>query len=151
MLNEFCKGTIKSVKAEKKAVKSKDGVKHTTPLTIIKLESSDIDYNQVERFNPSISTTLLNIQPMPFVSVNFGYQTAFNFGLRLRGYEENQLDNMPRFESYEFLDVLITNLTVKVKANIPVYHFTLEIPDSINNNHLYSMLKECIEFEFYKI
>lgn len=66
MLNEKFLGELQSVSAGIKTVKDTDGTKIKTGVYKVKLASADIDYESIlAKFNPNVSATLLNIQPMP--------------------------------------------------------------------------------------
>ena len=149
MLGENFIGMITKVTGKAIIKKLEDGTKVNDNVVNIKLESADIDYESIEKFNPAISATLLNIQPMPFRFISFGEQEDYKFGLKIRSKEDNQLPNMPDFPEFDYLRVLIKDLSIKIKENIPIYHFTIDIPsDNINNKHLMNFLKQPIEFEF---
>ena len=92
MLNEMFEGIITSVSAGMNTKKI-DGVKTKEGVYRLKLESNDIDYDSVAKFNSSISSTLLNIQPMPFRAVNFGDQTVMNLDIYFWGVEEEDDQN----------------------------------------------------------
>ncbi len=157
MLDEKFIGFITGVSAGFKTVKNEDGSKERFGIYKVKLESSEIDYEAVARFNPSISATLLNIQPMPFKSINFGDQTVFNMNIKF--YKDEDEDANERTAEQEMNDesdaeygnVMITNLTVSVKDNIPVYLFLLEIPMlGHDGKFLFHNLKARSRFEFSK-
>ncbi len=153
MLNEMFEGIITSVSAGM-ITKKNDGVKTKEGVYRIKLESNDIDYESMAKFSPSVSSTLLNIQPMPFRAVNFGDQTVFNLDLYLYGAEEEDEQNRGTYKDLEaspdalFKRVKIKNLTVSNKTNIPHYIFTLEIPMESDGKFLFSHLKSKINFKF---
>ncbi|NOR46105.1 MAG: hypothetical protein GQ534_11020 [Candidatus Delongbacteria bacterium] len=156
MVNEQFSGTITSVSAGLKTKKLEDGSKVKIGVYKVKLASNDIDYESMAKFNASISSTLLNIQPMPFQSINFGDQSVYNMNLHLSG--ETEEDEFNRTVSEEIADegdasfghVLITNLSVTVKEDIPVYIFSLEIPMVSEAKFLFTHLKTNIRFEFSK-
>ena len=116
----------------------------------MRLESESIDYESIAKFNQNISATLLNIQPIPFEGVNFGDQSVLNMSLSLFG--EDSEERLPEMEEFDFdvvySSVMIKNLTVKVKQNIPIYVFTLEIPAHYDGKYLYRNLKSKLSFEF---
>ena len=157
MLDEKFIGFITGVSAGMKTVKDEDGSKFKVGTYKLKLECSELDYEAVARFNPSISATLLNIQPMPFKSVNFGDQSVINMNISF--YRDEEEDANERTSEQEMNDesdaeyggVMITNLTVSVKDNIPVYLFLLEIPmQGHDGKFLFHNLKSRIRFEFSK-
>jgi len=154
MINERFVGMLTSVSAGVKPVKAEDGTKMRIGIYKVKLESASIDYDSIAKFNPYISATLLNVQPMPFKAVNFGDQSAVNMMIKFYSEEEDasalrdnteDIDN--RFDA-SYGNVMIKNLTVNVKENIPVYVFTLEIPMHYDGKFLFSNLKSKISFEF---
>lgn len=144
MYNEQFIGEIQSIKGANKNEILSDGTKTKTPIHIIKLACASIDYEAIGKFNPNISATLLNIQPMPFTSVNFGDQSAFNMDLELKPEETDT-------ESKTYSKVLIKNLTVKIKENIPVYYFIIEISGDQSSKFITDNLKSRISFEFSKV
>ncbi len=157
MMNEKLGGFITGVSAGVKNVKAEDGSKFKVGTYKVKLEANDLDYDTVAKFNPSISATLLNIQPMPFKSVNFGDQTVFNMNISFYRDDEDVANErtseqeMNDESDAEYGGVLITNLTVSVKENIPVYLFLLEIPmQGHDGKFLFHNLKSRIRFEFSK-
>lgn len=155
MYNEMFEGIITSVSA---GVNSKkvDGVKIKEGVYRIKIESNDIDYESMAKFNSSISSTLLNIQPMPFRSVNFGDQSVMNLDLYLYGMEEEDEANRGVYKELDgeadskFRRVKIKNLTVTNKANIPTYVLMLEIPMESDPKFLFSHIKSKVNFKFDK-
>jgi len=155
MLNEMFEGIITSVSAGMNT-KKVDGVKTKEGVYRLKLESNDIDYDSVAKFNSSISSTLLNIQPMPFRAVNFGDQTVMNLDIYFWGVEEEDDQNRGTYKDLEaspdaqFKRVKIKNLTVNNKVNIPHYIFTLEIPMETDAKFLFSHLKSTVNFKFDK-
>ncbi len=155
MLNEKIQGFITGVSAGVKTVKDEDGSKFKIGTYKVKLESAEIDYESIARFNPSISATLLNIQPIPFKSVNFGDQSAINMSIRFYKEDEESINEktstqeMSSEANAEYSSVMINNLTVTVKENIPVYQFLLEIPmTGGSGSFLFHGLKSKISFEF---
>ncbi|PID27446.1 MAG: hypothetical protein CR982_05750 [Candidatus Cloacimonadota bacterium] len=154
MLNERFIGMITSVSAALKSVKLPDGSKIKQGIFKIKLESADIDYKSIASFNPNISATLLNIQPIPFKSVNFGEQLVQNMMVSFfceeeEDIEEKSAENLIGGESdADFGDIAITNLSVAIKENIPIYTFFLEIPMLYDGKFLFKNLKKKISFEF---
>ncbi|MFO7810566.1 MAG: hypothetical protein R6V47_04265 [Candidatus Delongbacteria bacterium] len=155
MLNETFEGVITSASAGMNTKKI-DGVKQKIGVYKIKLESNEIDYDSLTAFNSSISSTLLNIQPMPFKSVNFGDQTIMNMDMYLWGIEEEDEGNRGSYKDLElkpdayFKKVKIKNLTVHNKVNVPHYVFTLEIPMESDAKFLFSHLKSRVNFKFSK-
>jgi len=145
MLDKEFTGMISSVSAKSKTVKAEDGTKMKLDVLKVKLESADIDYESIAEFNPSISSTLLNIQPMPFRAVNFGYQYIYAMMLTIKLNEEIELSE----EKYGH--VVIPNLTINVRDNIPVFSFTLEIPTIYNSDFVLKLIKQKISFSFSKM
>ncbi len=152
MLNERFLGVITSVSAGVKTVKLPDGAKIKQGVFKVKLESADIDYKVMNEFNPNISATLLNIQPMPMKGVDFGEQLVNNLMASFYTEDEGQLDmitdDVLDGAEADCIDIDITNLNVKIKENIPTYIFSLEIPMSNNGTFLFLNLKKKISFEF---
>ncbi|MDA3837375.1 MAG: hypothetical protein PF574_00145 [Candidatus Delongbacteria bacterium] len=156
MVNEQFTGTITSVSAGIKTNKLEDGTKVKIGVYKVKLASNDIDYESMAKFNASISSTLLNIQPIPFQSINFGDQSVYNMNLHLSG--ETEEDEFNRTVSEEIADegdasfghVMIKNLSVTVKEDIPTFVFSLEIPMVSEAKFLFTHLKTNIRFEFSK-
>ena len=154
MLNERFLGVITSVTAALKTVKLPDGSKIKQGVFKIKLESADIDYKSMQSFNPNISATLLNIQPMPFKSINFGEQLVRN--LMVSMYCDDEAEGQMDLETNDTLegieaeygDISITDLSAAIKENIPVYSFHLEIPMLYDGKFLFKNLKKKISFEF---
>ena len=146
MLNKQFLGMITATSAGIKTDKDKDGTKIKTGVYKVKLESASIDYEEMAKFNPNITATLLNIQPAIMKAVNFGDQSAFRMQLNL--YAENQelFDNKDLEAS--FGNVLIKNLTVKIVDNLPIYIFSLEIPMTYDGRFLFKNIKQRINFEF---
>ena len=145
MLNEKIEGQIKSVSAITKNRKDENGEKVKVSFYRIKLVTDSIDYEVLAKWNASIAATLLNIQPMPFESVNFGDQSKLNMNLNMYYVEE-----VEDTDSVEFSNILIKNLAVKNNANIPTYIFTIEIPIVSVAKFLFQYLKVPINFEFTK-
>lgn len=150
MLNQKFLGEILSVSAAIKIVKDTDGTKIKTGVYKVKLASADIDYQSMAKFNPNISATLLNIQPMPMKGVNFGDQSAFKMSLKLYSEQERQLPGIDQTGDFDaaFGNVLITNLTAKIVENVPIYIFTLELPMAYDGKFLFKNIKSRISFEF---
>lgn len=144
MINERFVGMITSVSAGVKTVTAEDGTKMKIGIFKTKLESASIDYDSIAKFNPYISATLLNVQPMPFKAVNFGDQSRVNMTVKFE--EDSDANNIVKSPTYG--NVIIKNLTVNVKENIPVYVFTLEIPMCYDGSFLFGSLKSKINFEF---
>lgn len=155
MLNEMFTGTITSASAGM-ITKKVDGVKTKEGVYRVKLESNDIDYDSIAKFSSSVHSTLLNIQPMPFRSVNFGDQTVMNMELYLYGTDEEDEANRGSYKDLEakpdayFKRVKIKNLTVNNKTNVPHYVFSLEIPMEADPKFLFSHLKSEVNFKFGK-
>jgi len=154
MLDEKFIGMISSVKAGIKTVKAEDGTKMKIGTYDVKLESASIDYDSIAKFNPNVSATLLNIQPIPFNSVNFGDQSTLNMQLNLFSEEEDDINQksveneLNHVSDASYGNVMIKNLLVKVKDNIPIFIFTLEIPMHYDGKFLFRSLKSKISFEF---
>lgn len=157
MLNERFTGMITSVAASIRTAKQPDGQKVKEGIYKVKLESADIDYNSISKFNSNISSTLLNIQPAPFKSVNFGDQKVFKLCADLYSEEEDGVNQRTGEDEIEgnadarYEEVEITNLTVSIKDNIPIYIFVLEIPMTFEGGFLFHNLKKKISFEFSKM
>jgi hypothetical protein len=154
MLNEKFLGMITSVSAGIKTIKDSDGTKIKMGVYNVKLESADIDYESVSKFNPNISATLLNIQPMPFKSINFGDQSAFRMMINFFSETEESIANRTAEDEKNdqadaaYGNVLIKTLVVTVKENIPIYIFSLEIPMAYDGKFLFKNIKSRISFEF---
>jgi len=154
MLNERFLGEIMSVSAGIKNVKDTDGTKIKIGVYNVKLGSADIDYESIAKFNPNISATLLNIQPMPFKSINFGDQSAFRMMINFFSESEESLANRNADDEKNdtpdaaYGNVMIKSLVVTVKENIPIYTFTLEIPMAYDGKFLFKNIKSRISFEF---
>lgn len=149
MLGEKFLGEILSVSAALKTVKDTDGTKIKIGVYKVKLASANIDYESMSKFNPNISATLLNIQPMPMSMINFGDQSAYK--MKIDFYSEGQkelFDAETNGSDVAYGDVMITNLSVKITDNIPVYNFALEIPMVYDPKFLFKNLKQRISFEF---
>jgi len=112
----------------------------------VKLESANIDYEEMAKFNPNITAILLNIQPAIMKSVNFGDQSAFRMQLNLYSETKELFDNKDLEAS--FGNVLIKNLTVKIVEQIPIYIFSLEIGMMSDGRFLFKNIKQRISFEF---
>lgn len=154
MLNEKFIGIIKSVSAGVKTVKLEDGTKTRQGTYKVKLESSDVDYESMAKYNPNVSATLLNIQPMPFKSVNFGDQSTLNLQVNFYGEEPDEVESRTVTDEAEnkadaaYGNVLITNLSVVVTENIPTYIFLMEIPMMYDGKFLFRAIKSKISFVF---
>lgn len=149
MIGERFLGEIQSVSVALKTVKYTYGTKIKIGVYKVKLGSADIDYESIAKFNPNISATLLNIQPMPFKSINFGDQSAYN--MKIDFYSEGQkelFDAENNGADAAYGNIMITNLSVKITDNIPVYTFVLEIPMNYSGSFLFKNLKQRISFEF---
>ncbi|MCK4981130.1 MAG: hypothetical protein KAS62_12090 [Candidatus Delongbacteria bacterium] len=156
MVNEQFTGSITSVSAGLKTKKLEDGSKVKIGVYKVKLASNDIDYESMAKFDASISAILLHIQPMPFQSINFGDQSVYNMNLHLSGETEEDefnrtvADEMEDVADASFGHVLIKNLSVTIKEDIPTYVFSLEIPMVSEAKFLFTHLKTNIRFEFSK-
>jgi len=155
MIDEMFGGMITSASAGM-ITKKIDGVKTKEGVYRVKLESNDIDYESMAKFSSAISSTLLNIQPMPFRSVNFGDQTVMNMDLYLYGTDEEDDQSRGTYKDLEarpdayYKRVKIKNLAVNNKTNVPHFVFTLEIPMEADPKFLFSHLKSTINFKFGK-
>ena len=149
MLNKKFLGEITAVSAGIKTVKDTDGTKIKVGVYKVKLASADIDYESMNKFNPSISATLLNIQPMPMKGINFGDQSAYKMQINFFSEGQKELFDTknPDEADVSYGDVMITNLSVKVTDNIPVYNFALEIPMAYEGKFLFRNIKQRISFE----
>lgn len=148
MLGEKFIGKLTGVKAGIETTEQIDGSKEKKPVYEVKLESSDINYAELNKFAPSISTIMLAIQPMPFKSINFGDLFGkYKLKLWARG-EENNLPGLDCDGEYAYVE--ITNFSVAVKENIPTYCFTLSMDMAKNPNgaFLFKAVKTIVEFEF---
>ena len=150
MLNSKFIGVIKSCNAGVRNIKLEDGSKSKQAIYKVKIESSDIDYESMSNWNSAISATLLNIQPMPFKSVDFGDQSTLNLQLDLFSELEEEY-RVGETKGASFGKVLITNLTVVVLENIPTYIFTLEIPGDYSGKFLFKAIKSKISFIFLEM
>lgn len=151
MLDQNFDGVITSISA--KAIKRKvDGETIKESVYIMKLETSDIDYESMSKFSSSTSSTLLNIQPMPFDSVNFGNMEVMNMSLDLSLIDEENpvVRDLEAASDVELHKVKIKNLTVKNRANIPYYSFTLQLPIESPAKFMFANLKKQISFRFGK-
>jgi len=146
MLNKQFIGMITSVAAGIITEKDKDGTKIKSGVYKVKLESANIDYEEMAKFNPNITATLLNIQPAIMKSVNFGDQSAFRMQLNLFAESQELFENKDLEAS--FGNVLIKNLTVKIVEQIPIYIFSLEIGMMSDGRFLFKNIKQRISFEF---
>lgn len=144
-------GMFSSSSVGTKLIKLDDGTKYNLKYKKVVLESADIDYESIEKFNPAISSTLLNIQPMPFKSLDFGDQSTLNIKLVVELPEPNEeidIEETKIDTTTELLNVMITDLSVKVKENLPVYSFTLDIPIEQPVKDIENMMKDKIIFSF---
>jgi len=148
MINEKFLGVVTGIKADVESVTEPDGTKCKLPIYSFKIESADIDYESINKFNPAISTVMLAIQPMPFTSIKFGEQSAQKLSLNVWATTDEQ-NNLPAIESdASYANVKITDLSVAVKENIPTYVFSFSMLMSENNaNFLFKAVKQKIEFE----
>jgi hypothetical protein len=114
----------------------------------IKIATADIDYEQMNDFNPNISATLLNIQPMPFETMSFGEQHGdkqLTINLRLQLKEEDR-----SYKGIDLVHVQIKKIQIKVVENIPVYTFVIWVPVEQNpdgRKYLSEFFKNVITFE----
>jgi hypothetical protein len=148
MLNSKHIGVTTAVKAENEMITEKDGTKTKHPIYSIKLETSDIDYEELNQFSPAISTVLLSVQPTPFKSLNAGEMSG-KYRLKLWTTAEGD-NNLPGLDcDGEYVYVQIDNFSVAVKQNIPTYIFSLKFPQDKNNGaFLFKSVKNKLEFEF---
>lgn len=142
MLNKTIKGEITAVKAATEKIKHPDGSKDNLPVHIVKLASAAIDYDEIQKFSPAIGATLLNQQPMPFKSVDFGSMNGL-YNLSLDHTEEGWIA--------EYAKIKIKNITVKVRENIPIYYFTLVISGDQSSKALTDNLKQAVMFTFSEV
>ena len=142
-------GIIKSSSAKLRTVTGPDGSKYKQGVYNIKLESADIDYKEMAKFNSNISATLLNIQPIPFKSIDFGEQSISNLmvSLCLEEDDEGQHDPSKSVEA-EFGNVVMKKIRAIINSNIPTYIFELEMPIEGDGKFLFKNLKKKISFEF---
>jgi len=154
MLNEKFIGVITSVTAGIKHIKADDGTKMKIGTYKVKLESASVDYDSIAKFNPNVSATLLNIQPIPFVGVDFGDQSILNMAVDFFSEEEDDLqdkttdDEINNNSDASFGNVRMINLSAKVRENIPIFVFVLEISMSYDSKFLFRHLKSKISFKF---
>lgn len=146
MLNKQILGMITAVSAGIITTKDKDSTKIKSGVYKVKLESADIDYEEMAKFNPNITATILSIVPCTAKSFNFGDQSAFRMQLNLYSETKELFENKDLEASYG--NVLIKNLTVKIVEQIPVYIFSLELPMSYDGRFLFKNIKQRISFEF---
>jgi hypothetical protein len=149
MLNEKFIGKVTAVKAGIEQIECKDGGKCKIPVYEMKLESSDIDYEDLNKFSPTISTVLLSVQPYCFKSCNFGEITG-SYKLKLWATTDDQ-NNLPGLDcDGDYAHVEISNFNVIVKENVPTYCFTMLMDMSKNPNgaFLFKAVKTIVEFEF---
>jgi len=149
MLNEVFSGKIISVSAGTKKQKNEDGTVSYTPLCKFKIESDDIDYDSLAKFNSSVSATLLNIQPMPFKDVDFGDLSMFGLCLDLFKLEDADSHNKEVPDAF-YKNVRIKDLKVKNKANIPIYIFSFEMVIENSISFLFNNVKSEVNFKFTK-
>jgi hypothetical protein len=141
-------GKLTGVKAGVETTEQIDGIKEKKPVYEVKLESSDIDYAELNKFAPNISTIMLAIQPFCFKACNFGEITG---KYRLKLWARSDGENLPGFDcDGEYAYVEITNLSVAIKENLPTYCMTLTMDMAKNPNgaFLFKAVKTIVEFEF---
>ena len=133
MLNERFIGVIKSCSAGAKTVKLEDGSRDKVGTVKLTIESNNIEYESMNKFNSNITSTLLNIQPMPFKLVDFGEMSGL-YKLKLNEVEAGK--------------VSIKNISVLVKENIPCYKLKLEFDSSCctGRDILFSLKNKEVEF-----
>jgi len=146
MLGEKFLGMVTAISAGIVTVKDADGTKYKQGIYKVKLESADIDYESMAKFNPNIAATLLNIVPVPYSGINFGDQSAYKMKIDFYSETQELFENKELNASYG--NVLIKNLSVKMTENIPVYTFSLEIPMAVSGQFLFKSIKQRISFEF---
>jgi hypothetical protein len=148
MLGEKIVGKLTGVKAGIETTEQIDGSKEKKPIYEIKIESSDIDYAELNQFAPNISTVMLAIQPYCFKSCNFG---EFNGKYRLKLWARGEENNLPGLDcDGEYVYVEITNFSVSIRENIPTFTFVLAMDMAKNPNgaFLFKAVKTIVEFEF---
>lgn len=151
MLNEVYGGTITAVSASTKKSKNEDGSVSYVPMCKFKIQTDEIDYETLAKSYPNISSTLLNIQPMPFVNVDFGNVSLFNMSVSLyKSGEGAELGHDTENADAFYKNVMIKDLKVKNVGNVPVYLFTLEMVIENSITFLFNNVKHPINFKFNK-
>ena len=153
MLNETIKGEVTAVTTVKKKMTTKNAGGEVCKLDLIynqiKIDTAQLDYESMSKFNANISATLLNIQPMPFKTISFGEQIVKDLCLNLKLFMK--LEDRS-YQGIELEQLQLKNIIVNVKENIPVYTFVLWIPIDNNPNRKYlpEFFKQTVEFEFFQ-
>ena len=115
----------------------------------IKLECANINIDSMREFNPAIAQIIETISPIPFETCGFGDQSRIGINIGIKSYSQDLLPDMPDIPEFVYKRVMFTNLDVKVKENIPVYVFTIDIPFSNSDiKQLFKFLKINISFYF---
>jgi len=149
MINEMIEGKISAVSASVKNIKTEEGVKYPQAMCKFKLETDSINYEDIAKFDSSIASTLLNIQPMPFKDVDFGDRSILKMGVEFYQIDE-ETGSIPTIPSAEFKNVRIKDIKVKNKVNVPYYIFTLEMPIESSIQFLVTNIKSITNFKFTK-
>jgi len=113
MFKEILNCEVKSCSAGSKTITLEDGSKEKLGIINLSLETDCISYESMPKLDPNIASTILNITPMPFHSVDFG-EFAGSYHLEIAGIEANRVE--------------IKNITVVNKDNIPTFKFKLQFP-----------------------
>jgi len=141
-------GQITAVAAKTRKEKGNDGTVQEQHYYAVTLESADIDYDALSAWHPSAGVTLLNIQPIPFRSVDFGEVTQYNMSMDFFSEQEERGAMLDDAEAH-FDKLEIANMTVKVKDNVPVFIFKMCFPmlAGVSYNFLVKAVKKKISFE----
>lgn len=139
---------ITAVAAKTRKETGDDGTKQEQHYYAVTLESADIDYDSLSAWHPAAGATLLNIQPIPFKSVDFGEVTQYNMSMDFFSEVEERGELLDEAEAH-FDKLEILNMTVKVKDNIPVFVFKMAFPmlAGVSYNFLVKAVKKKISFE----
>jgi len=125
-------GMITSAKAKTKKVENdKIGIYQ------FKLETVDMAYEDIAKISNNISATLLNIQPIPFQSIDFG---EFNFDKTVLTLKAGDLEN-------EFTEFQVVNISAKIKENISNIIFTIELSNAHPKEIIFDCVNQVIEFD----
>jgi hypothetical protein len=150
MLNEVYGGIITAVSASTKKSKNEDGTTSYIPTCKFKVQTDEIDYETLAKSYPSVSATLLNIQPMPFVNVDFGDISMFNMNISMFKVDEDKVGQDTDEPDAFYKNIRIKDLKVKNVANMPVYLFTVEMVIENSITFLFNNVKHPINFKFNK-
>lgn len=152
MFNKTFKGEVTAVTATKKKMKIKNSAGEIEKIDLIynqiKIATAVVDYESMNDFNPNISATLLNIQPMPFETISFGEQHAdkkLEINLRLKLKEEDR-----SYKGIDLAHIQIKKVQIKTVENIPVYTFVIWVPVEQNpdgRKYLSEFFKNIVTFE----